>query len=45
MDIVRPIVTLLPIIYGDKNMTNILLYRTKALKQTENKEILNATLE
>ena len=44
LNIVSPIVSVLPNI-SDSNVTNIFLYGNKALNPTQNKEILNATLE
>ena len=45
MDVVCPIVSFLPNIVDDLSLTNVLLYGSKALNLTQNKEILNATLE
>ena len=44
MGIVQATVSVLPNISDDTSMTNILLYGSKALSPTKNKEILNATL-
>ena len=44
MGIVQAIVSVLPNISDDASMTNILLYGSKALNPTQNKNILNATL-
>ena len=44
MDIVEPIVHGLSNISDETSMSNILLYGSKALNPTQNKEILNATL-
>ena len=44
MDIVEPIVRGLSNISNDTSMSNILLYGSKALNPTKNKEILTATL-
>ena len=44
MDIVDPFVSILPNV-SDSSVTNILLYGSRALNPTQNKEILNATLE
>ena len=44
MNIVQPIVYGLSNISNDTSMTNILLYGSKALNPTKNKEILTATL-
>ena len=43
-DAVQPIIRVLPNISDDTSMTTILLYGSKALNPTHNKEILNATL-
>ena len=43
-DTVQPIIRVLPNISDDTSMTTILLYGSKALNPTHNKEILNATL-
>ena len=45
MDIVCPNESVLPNISDDSSVTNILLYGSNALNPTQNKEILNATLE
>ena len=44
MSIVQPIIHGLSNIFNDKNMSKILLYGSKSLNPTQNKEILNATL-
>ena len=44
MDIVSPIASVLSNISDESSVTNILLYGSKALNPTQNKEILNATL-